>query len=696
MPTTAQLGHNTGDDYTGGLTVVELFSGAPTTNQGTGASGLEMTSWNTGDYRHALLRWNTAPSLGGTVYVTAADFEWYISASSGAQNFIFYKCLRAANPSTATWNTYDGTNNWGTAGALNATDIDTANGMTVAGWNTGTKLITAEWFRQLVQDFLNGVVTEIVLVGNAKPYNVGDGGGNFYANLYQPSGSSTQGPRINFTYIMADDAGYPTSDVTTTNWTSTGGNFFGVVDETSLDTADYVTSPDITDDSGASPLVLGMGATMDTGDVLVQINSKCVTDEAWSRVILLDSGDVARATSDWFAPPRGDYTHNIVLAPSAAVVKHKVENRLTRPVPAYYTAFTASQWSALPDSTFRYSPAWWTQSTSGSTVGGSGQEYIYSAWNGYVVNTVGCYYDSRFHWGTFLMFVGAGGHANWYGTGVVAYGPLDNASEAPKWHTVIEHIVPGPTGSERSGSTPTSHHTYQCQQFDAATNRIIQLTTPGYSSAGASGNASNVLDCYTNTWSALSDMTLGGEPGVDALTCIDGTYMWMLPKGNAATMTRVTLSNDARSTYTKDFPETRSGMAAGYAPTPQIIAWTDGTTVWAFDLRDPTTNVRYTPTVTGTAPGSYGPLSWDTTNSRFVFHKGTGTKQVFFLTMGTDPYSGGDDWAWTSTTPGSGSTPAAEAGGSGGIYTKATWINGVTPGLVYAGDPTQPIYIYKP
>ena len=67
----------------------------------------------------------------------------------------------------------------------------------------------------------------------------------------------------------------------------------------------------------------------------------------------------------------------------------------------------------------------------------------------------------------------------------------------------------------------------------------------------------------------------------------------MLPYGNGVTMTRVTLSNDARSTYTKDFPETRSGLAAGLHPTASVIAWSDGTTVWAFDLRDPTTNVRY-------------------------------------------------------------------------------------------------------
>jgi len=700
MPTTIQLGHNTGDDYTGGLTVVELFSGQPTTNQGTGASGLELTSWNTGDYRHGLLRWNSAPSLGGTVYVTAADFEWYISASSGAQPFIFYKCLRAANPSTATWNTYDGSNSWGTAGALNATDIDIANGMTVSGWAAATsKNITAEWFRQLVQDFLNGVVTEIVLVANRKPYNAGDGGGNYYANLYQPSGSSTQGPRINVTYIMAPDSASPSSDVTTTKWTTTGGNYYGEVDESTVNTADYVTSPDITDDTGSSPLVLGLNGTSDNGDVLVQISSECVTTEAWQRVLLLDSGGTAQATGDWFAPPIDAYTHNLVLAPAADVVQVKIEKRLTRPVPAYYTALTSAEWSPLPDSTFENSPAWWTQSTLGSDVGGSGQEYIYSAWNGFVVNTVGCYYDSRFHWGTFIMFVGSGGHDNWRGTGVVAYGPLDNYSEAPKWHTLIDHIVPGPTGSARSGSTPTSHHIYQSQHFDAATNRVIGITTPGYSSAGASSNASNALDCYTNTWSALADASnVGSEAGVNAVSCNDGTYIWMLPTGNGYSLNRVTISNDARSTYTKDFPETRAGLAAGLHPTASVMAWSDGTTVWAFDLRDPTTNVRYTPTVTGTAPGSTNglSLSWNTTNSRFECRTSASNKTVYHLTPGADPYSGGDDWAWSSTTPGSGTTPVAEAAGSGGQYGKAQWLNGVVPGMVYAPDPTAPIYIYKP
>jgi len=698
MPTSIKLGHNTGDDYTGGLTVVELFSGAPTTNQGTGASALELTSWNTGDYRHGLLRWNSAPSLGGTVYVTAADFEWYISSSSGAQPFIFYKCLRAANPSTATWNTYDGSNSWGTAGALNATDIDIANGMTVSGWAAATsKNITAEWFRQLVQDFLNGVVTEIVMVANRKPYNAGDGGGNYYANLYQPSGSTTQGPRINLTYIMAPDSASPSSDVTTTNWTTTGANYYGEVDEATANPADYVTSPDITDDSGSSPLVLGLSGTSDNGDVLVQIDSHCVTTEAWQRVLLLDSGGTTQATGDWFAPPLASYTHNLVLA-AADVVQVKIEKRLTRPVPAYYTALTSAEWSPLPDSTFENSPAWWTQTTLGSDVGGGSQLDIYKAWNGFVVNTVGCYYDSRFHWGTFIMFVGAGGHSNWYGTGVLAYGPLDNYSEAPKWHTIIEHLVPGPYDVVRSGSTPTARHTYQTQQFDPATNRILSMTTAGYSGVGNSSNASNVLDCYTNTWSSLSDMTLTGGPGIDAVSCCDGTYMWMAPQGNGVLLTRITLSNDARSTYTKDFPESRYGLAAGLHPTASVMAWSDGTTVWAFDLRDPTTNVRYTPTVTGTAPGvtSNIGLSWNTTNSRFECRTSASNKTVYHLTPGADPYSGGDDWAWSSTTPGSGTTPVAEATGSGGQYGKAQWLNGVVPGMVYAPDPTAPIYIYKP
>lgn len=694
MPTTIQLGHNTGDDYTGGLTVCAMYASQATTHQSHTANFCYMNSYLAGDEGNVLIVLDTAPSLGGTVYVTAADLEMYVYDVTGVKDYRVSICLQAADATAATWNKYDGVTDWATAGGLGSADIG-GEGFIYDWATTTSRTVTPEGLAQAVQDFLNGVTTQIGFVAHQIPWNVDDGQST---KLMMPAGSTTLGPRLNVTYILVPDGTSPNSDITTTNWTTTGANYYGEVDEATANPADYVTSPDITDDTGSSPLVLGLSGTSDNGDVLVQINSKCVTTEAWQRVLLLDSGGTAQATGDWFAPSTGNYTDSILLTPAADVVKIKIEKRLTRPVPAYYTALTSAEWSPLPDSTFYLSPAWWNQTDTSVSVGGSGCEYTYKAWNAFVVNTVGCYYDSRFHWGTFIMFVGAGGHDNWRGTGVVAYGPLDNASEAPKWHTLIDHIVPGPTGSARSGSTPTSHHIYQSQHFDAATNRIIGLTTPGYSSAGASSNASNALDCYTNTWSALADATLGGEPGVDAVTCIDGTYFWMLPYGNGVTMTRVTLSNDSRSTWTKDFPETRSGLAAGLHPTASVMAWSDGTTVWAFDLRDPTTNVRYTPTVTGTAPGSTNglSLSWNTTNSRFECRTSASNKTVYHLTPGADPYSGGDDWAWSSTTPGSGTTPVAEAAGSGGQYGKAQWLNGVTPGMVYAPDPTAPIYIYKP
>lgn len=119
MPTIV-ISLNSGADFAG-ITDTQIKESAATTNYASGQY-MEATSYGAGDNTRALL--NIAPpSLGGTVTVSAASLSLYQqNAETGTRTIDLFKLLRGT--SAATWNTYDGTNNWGTAGATGVADYD--------------------------------------------------------------------------------------------------------------------------------------------------------------------------------------------------------------------------------------------------------------------------------------------------------------------------------------------------------------------------------------------------------------------------------------------------------------------------------------------------------------------------------------------------------------------------------------------
>jgi hypothetical protein len=117
MPTII-IGQNSGDDYTG-VTDTQIKESAATTNYASGQY-MEATSYSAGDNTRALI-FVAAPSLGGPVTVSAATLSVrQETAETGARTIDLFGLLRGV--AAATWNTYDGTNNWGTAGATGGAD----------------------------------------------------------------------------------------------------------------------------------------------------------------------------------------------------------------------------------------------------------------------------------------------------------------------------------------------------------------------------------------------------------------------------------------------------------------------------------------------------------------------------------------------------------------------------------------------
>lgn len=100
-----------------------LDSGSPTTNTGTSANiSVGEISVATNFFYRGLIRFDLS-SIPTSATVSSSTLYLYINNNfaSNTRTMRVYRCLRAWTESGATWNTYDGSNNWGTAGANNTT-----------------------------------------------------------------------------------------------------------------------------------------------------------------------------------------------------------------------------------------------------------------------------------------------------------------------------------------------------------------------------------------------------------------------------------------------------------------------------------------------------------------------------------------------------------------------------------------------
>ena len=479
------------------------------------------------------------------------------------------------------------------------------------------------------------------------------------------------------------------SAVTAGSWTDEAGGSLVVADIN-----DASDSTGAKDPAGASYPVLAFTATTPltaTSQTFYFRGRDIAAGKQARQVIYANDGTTVVATGAWKTMTGSLATYSDVLTPTATAYKGQIQTQALPTTPSHYSSATSGEWYALPNSSLTSSGVGWAGTDPGGT---SDYQATVTAWGGACLNTVGCYYDGAFHAGIFIILFG-GGHGDYAGNEVYSYGPIN--SESPGFKRLTDPTVPGVENTARDGSgNPVSRHTYDTLAYDAAANRMLCLGAPGYFSLGNAYNACDAFDFDTNTWSALADLTTGGggTGSVSACTVIDGTYAWVWPMGNGQYLNRIALSGDARTTYAKDFPATRYGVKAGYDPVHEIMAWCSGSTVYAFDLRNPGSNVEYSPTTSGTAPTTGAPMAWDNANACFKVWADSG-KTLFTLTPGANPYSGGDTWVWTSTTPAGGATPAAET--TNGTHGRFQYNNsGDVIGALVMPNQTSSIYMFKP
>jgi len=122
-----------------GVVDAKIKENSATTNYGSGFD-LEPVAYSSGDHTATLIRFDGISNISASENVTSATLYGYLEADAGtAYDVTIEEMLQAWTEAGCTWNTYDGSNNWNTAGALGAgTDYDsTGLGTTSVGTTTG-------------------------------------------------------------------------------------------------------------------------------------------------------------------------------------------------------------------------------------------------------------------------------------------------------------------------------------------------------------------------------------------------------------------------------------------------------------------------------------------------------------------------------------------------------------------------------
>lgn len=156
--TVVVIGDNTGDDYSG-TDDTKLRSSAATTNYGTDGE-ISISSSYFGQVNVSLLRFSGISNITGPVTVSTATTSLYETQFQGTSPMAanVHRIKRAWVESEATYNIYSTSNNWETAGAAGANDIDTTPIASPSLTNTsGYQDITG--LAADFEDWINGTYT---------------------------------------------------------------------------------------------------------------------------------------------------------------------------------------------------------------------------------------------------------------------------------------------------------------------------------------------------------------------------------------------------------------------------------------------------------------------------------------------------------------------------------------------------------
>lgn len=313
--------------------------------------------------------------------------------------------------------------------------------------------------------------------------------------------------------------------------------------------------------------------------------------------------------------------------------------------PAWLAGASVGQWVDMPNSTLTASGVGW----SGPNPGGSGSyTAIVNAWGGGVLNTVGCFYSGSFHTGTFMVIFG-GGHSDYAGNEVYAYGPFED--DSPAWHRLTDPTIPAPINVARTNGAPVSRHTYDTLVFLPTVNKMLCIGAPGYYNLGFSANAGDTFNfgvdpAQGSPWESVDSGFPAYNGGVGTLGLVSGydtvtNKAWGLGAGNGTVIGSFDVATSTWTSTAKDNPAAASNGRAAIASSLSLLVWRTGASgaVTVQNLANPSSNL-YSPPISGSPPASNdGTLDWDSATESFVCADTSGT--VFSLKPGAT-------WAWSS------------------------------------------------
>ena len=378
-------------------------------------------------------------------------------------------------------------------------------------------------------------------------------------------------------------------------------------------------------------------------------------------------------------------------------ITRKLNVRDPGAAPTWLTA-AGGEWQAMPNSTLTTSGEGW----SGTHPGGTGNyQMVVKAYNGGILNTTGLYVDGAFVAGTWYVIFG-GGHNDYAGNELYAYGPLE--SDSPAWHRLNDPTIPAPSNTARNASNyPVSRHTYDTLVYLPTQNSMVCLGAPGQYMSGNNWPLwcdlfrFNVNPQAENPWVPLPDLAAGTQVGARSAYNPATGLAWSIGGGNANRLHRYNPETNEFGMWSKDNPTMGAGISpkygsAGIIPAENVLVFVDDAgAVKVQDLDSPTTAL-ITPTVSGSGPSGNVSIAWDSDNERFLVKADAG-KTLYSLTPPVNPLSG--TWTWADITPAGGYTPDAITV-TGGYYSHFQIVNtGAVRGLLIQPGPEHPLAFYR-
>lgn len=363
--------------------------------------------------------------------------------------------------------------------------------------------------------------------------------------------------------------------------------------------------------------------------------------------------------------------------------------------PAWATDIGVGEWGVVTSTTLAASGVAWT---SGGSPEGAGYGYaaVMTAWGGAVLNTTGFYNGSTWVDGYAIVCWG-GGHGDYAGNEPYA---LSLSTNTPTWYRLRDPTLTGVSNVDEDGSgNPVSRHTYSSLSYIPSANAMQAIGSLfRYYDANSSGlchrfSFNQVSPNSNQPWSKVANAA--GGTSVSAYDSTLDRIWYAGASGGDVSYYDVAANTHSVGAFKSP---TYNGAPHSAVDTSRGL-WAIVSTnaeISFYRTNSGTANEYYTPTTSGTAPGTgiNKSIIYDATDDRFVVYAGEGKKVYYLTPPASSPYAGGNAWVWSSVNPAGGSTPPTQqTNGTYGRFAPVTFP--AARGYVLVNGPTDSVYFFR-